>query len=1190
MRINLIRALRVLLCVPALLMGLDAAQAATPATGTLTATSGPVVYNAGPFYYNNARSGTTCLDPVFPCDEYTLTVNLPAGYAAQHPDDLVRITWLWPNAAEDYDYTIYDTANKVIAQAGTASDPEIAYLPPVSGTYRLEGSPFLVAGGSFKGTIDLLASVNTPLPPAASGVAPQYYVYLPTGALGTSAGEPSIGYNPRTKKVMFLSGTQDLRVTLPENLEPSLPASCDALWENVSYQGTAVSFDPILFTDSTTGRTFVSQMISAIVAGPANAGANSLFAYTDDDGKNWTQGQFGPPEGGYDHQTVGSGPYPASVPLGNASNGGSAVYYCSQAGTSAFCSRSDDGGLTFPSGVPIYNAVTDGFGGLHGHARVAPDGTVYVPNRACGLQQCAAVSTDAGTTWKVRKVPNTTPGDSDPSVGIATDNTAYFCYLNGDGRPHVQVSKDRGVTWTNDYDIGASKGVKIAVFPEAIAGDSKRAACAFLGTDRGGNHSAADFQGVWYPYVATTYDGGLTWHTVNVAPTAPVQREGGICTAGSSCGSNRNLLDFNEITRDEKGRVLFGYAQGCTGTCLTGGAVTFTRVARISRQSAGRTLLAAFDPSPTAAPVASCLAGTRNDTGSHLTWRVPSDGGQPITGYKVYRRTTSGTEKLIATTDAKAAYNDTSADPAVSPYFYRVTALSSNGEGDTSNTVGLPLAGTLLNGSPCSLPGVYQLTDPATDATSKQANQDIQSLAVSRPFAQDGNQLLVFRLKIADLSSLPPSTTWFASFNAPDGKVHGVHMQTNAQSVATFGSYIATTAPGGTVADGSYALAGSEKAVAKGAYTPLGEIIIAVKPADVGVTAAGQAISGFNGAVVAQVSTPAGSVAQSVDEMPTGLTRSAANSFTVADNKACALNTAPLADLVADKQTGTTPLTVSFTVTGSDADGDALSTYNLSFGDGQLLNGQSFGGLASVTVSHTYTGRGVYPAKLTVTDINDALSSNVAEKVIEVSEVAQAVNPFKFIERQNVPTNSFVTSEAVTLSGYTGLLPVQVLDGAQYSIDGGSFTNQRGQIAAGSTLVVRHISSKVENTATETTVQVGDYTTIFRSITTTLDRVPDAFSFGSLSAQEPGVTLTSAAITLSGFNTTVPVVAGPDLEYRIGSGAWTRSNGSLAPVAGGTTASQTLQVRHASNTAHLGYTKTYLKVGGVTGYFTTRTK
>jgi hypothetical protein len=57
--------------------------------------------------------------------------------------------------------------------------------------------------------------------------------------------------------------------------------------------------------------------------------------------------------------------------------------------------------------------------GLHGHIKVAPDGTVYVPNKNCGGQQAVAVSEDNGLTWNIRKVPGSSGGTTDPSVGSA---------------------------------------------------------------------------------------------------------------------------------------------------------------------------------------------------------------------------------------------------------------------------------------------------------------------------------------------------------------------------------------------------------------------------------------------------------------------------------------------------------------------------------------------------------------------------------------------------------------------------------------------------------------------------------------------------------------------------------------------------------------------------------------------------
>src|ERR1700730_2871244 len=250
-----------------------------------------------------------------------------------------------------------------------------------------------------------------PVTPSGPGI-PRYYTFAPGPGIGESAGEPSIGFNPMTKRVMYISNTQTLRATLPENIAPpgSVPESCNADWADVSFTTTKVrSVDPILFTDQTTGRTFVSELNTITQTSPVLIGLNSLMAFTDTDGDPnpnnpnnaaWTPAQINPPDGSNDHQTVGGGPYPAALSaLSNPLNKGHAVYYCGQlgtvnAGSTAFCSRSDDGGLNFGKSIPVYQDTVSGCtAAIHGHVKVAPDGTVYLPNGQCGGKQSVFVST-----------------------------------------------------------------------------------------------------------------------------------------------------------------------------------------------------------------------------------------------------------------------------------------------------------------------------------------------------------------------------------------------------------------------------------------------------------------------------------------------------------------------------------------------------------------------------------------------------------------------------------------------------------------------------------------------------------------------------------------------------------------------------------------------------------------------------
>ncbi len=203
------------------------------------------------------------------------------------------------------------------------------------------------------------------------------------------------------------------------------------------------------------------------------------------------------------------------------------------------------------------------------------------------------------------------------------------------------------------------------------------------------------------------------------------------------------------------------------------------------------------------------------------------------------------------------------------------------------------------------------------------------------------------------------------------------------------------------------------------------------------------------------------------------------------------------------------------------------------------------------------------------------------------SLAAQAApDAFSFIERSEVPLSSFVTSESKTMSGITEPLAVSVSGGnsPQYSINSAAFTASPGSIANGQTLTVRHISAAVAGTATTTTVNVGpSFSTVFKSVTSNADRVPDGFGFGGQGNVAPGALIESASIILTGFNSGATVLAGPGAEYRIDGGSYTSASGILQP-------GQSLTLRHTAGTKRLEYTKTYLRVGGVVGYFTTRTQ
>jgi hypothetical protein len=435
------------------------------------------------------------------------------------------------------------------------------------------------------------------------------------------------------------------------------------------------SLDQIMYTDQQTHRTFVSHLV----------GACSLMSYSDNAGASWTPSEGCGPDVLLDHQTVGSGPYPEGKPPTAGLTGyPNAVYYCAQNGFSGTCARSDDGGQTFGPGTPAYNTPANGApdGGacsaIHGHLRVAPDGTVYLPNKGCGGTPTVnnltnseffgggaalSVSQDSGATWTVRKVPGAHNQDeSDPSVSFDKSGRVFFGWQDGvnpsetvygtTSAAKIAVSTDHGKTWSAPYDVSSSLGLHNVQFPEVIAGDPGRAAFSFLGTPGIGDDQHVGFVGEWHLYVATTLDAGKSWTTVDATPGDPVQR-GCISLQGTSNKTvldgaicdQRNLLDFNDISIDRTGRVLVAYADGCIGACVTNPSASSTEdKAALARQVGGPLLFAAGAPPAdvSEAPMAALLPlvgavmvgiawVTRRRRSRRQGGRLPSDGAATAT-------------------------------------------------------------------------------------------------------------------------------------------------------------------------------------------------------------------------------------------------------------------------------------------------------------------------------------------------------------------------------------------------------------------------------------------------------------------------------------------------------------------------------------------------------------------------------
>ncbi len=910
--------------------------------------------------------------------------------------------------------------NGAVAQtAGGVATAILDGMPSTTGTpvstISRGGNSFLIKSNQFCNASATPTPTPSPTatatPTPATGI-PRFQNYTPPSTASYNGGEPSIGVNWLTGKVMYLASFSAVRIGFDDCSSPARDT-----WTNTNAP-SAASLDPILFTDHmraqgdlTPNRTFVSQL----------TGQDSITFFTDDDGATYLPSQGGGIPSGVDHQTIGAGPYKATTtpPVPPHPTYPNAVYYCSQDVATAFCARSDDGGITFGAGVPIYNLTQ--CTGIHGHVKVGPDGSVYVPDRSCGGRAAVVVSNDNGITWTVRPVPTSSSTGFlvDPSVGIGTNNvgkpagqasnTIYLGYQASDSHARVAVSHDQGVSWSNDQDVGAPFGLVNTTFPELVAGDDNRAAYAFYGTTVAGNYTdqaGYNQSAPWHLYIATTFDAGLTWTTVDATPTDPVQR-GSICNLGTTtCNghapNDRNLLDFMDATVDAQGRTLVGYPDGCVGGCVNGTTNSYTARAAISRQSGGKRLFAVYDPNP-AEPVAPAPPRVdsvfKDGAGAiQVLWSVPDNGGSPITGYKVYRRTSSGgyAAPLAVLPAGTTTYADATNDPNTS-YFYKVTAVNAISEGLNCGEYAIAAAPPT---NPCQVPGYLVNTDPTGDQLLAPNNSDldVQSVSIAEPGQPDSVNRLVFTMKVADLSTIPADRQWRIIWtpqvapSTPGTDRYYVGMNSTAGGAAgvTF-EYGVVTASGNVPI-----ISGTPDA---GTFTAAGVIQITIANNRVGNPGAGAVLGLVSGRNFAGNGNASLGKATAIDS-------TADSTYTLVGNAACA-NTAPFAALSGSPTSGTAPLTVNFSGAGSsDPDaGDSIVSYSFNFGDGSPVATQ-----ASPAISHTYNSVGNYNATLTVTDSHGAASAPSSPVTITVTQAGLPTN-------YALTTNGGVATASTTFVG-----------------------------------------------------------------------------------------------------------------------------------------------------------------------------
>jgi len=805
-------------------------RSAAPSSGTLDP-GGPTMNWAGTALGGGSTDESTCVEGVN-CDTYTLTLSgTPTNWTGLKAR--IVISCADPSGLSDYDLYVHKGDNSgpivpggVSAHGGTP--PEVVDLDPSDpdvGTgqfsvhvvyfssafaFQYSGTASPISASQSSGIIPSAPQDTGPKLGFQNFQAPGTLVQVASSSQGPSAytveymahdsGEPSIGVNWNSpNSATGVTNYQSDLQTLFIKFDDSCPRNGQsATWYNSAAPTSLfVDSDPIGFTDRQTGRVFAGELtLTSPTCKVSFTDTDGLDGLGHPDQAGWSPSS-GPLGSGIDHETIGGGPYHIPVPPhGSYAN---AVYYCSQDLVTAFCLRSDDGGITYGPPVPTY---TSQCGGLHGHVKVAPDGTIYLPNNNCGGQGAVVVSEDNGLTWSVRPVQNAVSQTvananlQDPAVGIDNSGQVYFAMANGDGSAVVATSADHGQTWQNIYDVGAAYVIKNTFYPAAVSADAGRAAVAFYGSTTAGDGSANSFNGIWHLYVANTFDGGAHWTTTDVTPNDPMQR--GCIWAHGGADICRNLLDFFDMTVDKQGRVEVGYVDGCAdGACAqaapTANGNAYTARGVIARQSSGRRLIAAFDPphplTAKSKPGMPLVTLRRVNSVVHLAWSEADTGNSPITNYRIMRGTASGAETLLTTVPStQTTYNDLTATDPSKTYYYKVLAVNHKGTSCGNNEITAPYLGDTCTGL------IVQLTPPGhpeqTLHGQAPASLAIDYIAVGEP---SGTSNLMFKMKVTNLGTVPPNSRWRIVWNSyaaqsydPTAEQFYVGMRTDQNGTATF--------------------------------------------------------------------------------------------------------------------------------------------------------------------------------------------------------------------------------------------------------------------------------------------------------------------------------------------------------------------------------------------------------------------
>ena len=256
------------------------------------------------------------------------------------------------------------------------------------------------------------------------------------------------------------------------------------------------------------------------------------------------------------------------------------------------------------------------------------------------------------------------------------------------------------------------------------------------------------------------------------------------------------------------------------------------------------------------------------------------------------------------------------------------------------------------------------------------------------------------------------------------------------------------------------------------------------------------------------------------------------------------------------------PSTIS--VTGGEYSIDGAAYTNVA---GTINNGQA------VTVQHTSSANVSSMANtvLTIGGVDDTFTSTT-----EAADTAP--DAFEFTDVTGVALGSLQTSNSFTVAGINTAAAISVTSGS-YKIGAGSYTTVAGTVNNGDVVTVQHTASSNPGAVIDTVLTIGGVSDTYSS--TTIDIVPDVFTFIDVDNVLVNSVSTSNTITIAGITSSSPIT--------ITGGSYKINNGTYTTTAGTVDNGDTVTVQNTASDTLGTSVDTVLTIGGISDTFTVTT-